>query len=67
MAYTTLSRRPTTAATVIATAWRAIVTRLPKRRAITEPHHFDDRLLRDIGLTRTDLMSLPHLHESSHE
>ena len=66
MAYTTLPRRPTVA-TAIGTAWRAIVTRLPKRRAPTEPHHFDDRLLRDIGLTRTDLMSPPHLHESSHE
>ena len=58
MAYSTLPRRPTVA-TAIATVWHAFVTRLPRRRAITEPHHLDDRLLRDIGLTRADLMN-PH-------
>ncbi|MBP2316799.1 DUF1127 domain-containing protein [Azospirillum soli] len=64
MAYTTLPLNPTVT-TVIATAWRAIVTRLPRRRTITEPHHLDERLLRDIGLTRADLMSPPHFRENS--
>lgn len=44
-------------ATTVFTVWRAIVTRLPVQRAITDPCRLDDRLLRDIGLTRADLMT----------
>ena len=43
---------------------RAIVARFPMQRAVTDLYRTDDRLLRDIGLTRSDVMAASRLSQS---
>ncbi|WP_448208728.1 DUF1127 domain-containing protein [Azospirillum sp. sgz302134] len=53
--------RPKSIALAVLALVLALFRSLPRQRAITDLHRVDDRLLRDIGLTRADILAATRL------